>query len=1059
MVTDVYRLMLVAIACEIHTSEAFKILSQTYIDEFTHEYDVLCARAKAEKKKPKDALDQMILFVQTKLGVNTEREGNLNLGEKKLQIAHNILCEDLSSMIAKLARRKEIADKVRDYMRYEDRYNTMSKDPNGVKFQTVFDDFIESFRQHSAHAFEFNRSFDDFVLFCFKAHYYKGHAKDIWNKIREIDTARNELEYNIVEEKIVQMPRTDDVQIHNLLVNMSLANDLMFSHSGQSDDARGVQYDVFYLLLQVLCNEKIERINSTLGEDLLSLIDLHDRDPDRPGGNKGIYSKITNAKDLIPAIFTFVREGRLSTSSIADLRSRAFELGKRDTESCNCIWVSYGDGRSETTRYLNHNEAPQNYANFDIVLKAVVSAYTLMKSMEERGRYLVDSYNKELFRNPDVIRYMDYLSSIDYIDLMLKLQRDEFDYRKDPRYTRELLEFPEMVDLYAGSGVNNKENIRENRYYAITHGFLVKPRLKQSKTPVTNFEKLKIVAAALDAVPRSFYEYVEHDDLQGRSVGGLSLDTVMDYHSIESGHIVPGSYSNLQFNSFVVRAPEKAAYYLVPPTGKTFEEWLNRLDWKVRQMPLNVIMVGDIYGSRTLYMYNCLNEEYFLLRRPISGTHAPGFSYDSAKFEELCMDYSALQSYCARNATEVFILMANASPDLYENNAVQNVGIGISFPYYIGLQGFNAERVLRNERLIHPYSTYVDQFYKWLEECAQLQYSMVEVIRTIYTYCAWLFEMPNGYSTIEAERKVAQKLVEGFRTGELNAEAFDWILDKIHEKRRLQIPRFVDGALRMDELDLTVINYCYDEPASLKAYEYPELRKLCQQFERPSEKFAAIYNYLYTKLDFLRMVRDAYSLLLSTCGAEAATLICELSEKFDVKKALMEYDKKTNIDYGIYSTSRPASEMRDLIVEVRQKCRNTFKTLVNELIDLITESEEEIAKLVDYNILGSGSLANQFKSYAQAFAMSPAYSHENIPELAHLRMRAACDDAGFFLANGRYFKGSVGDAVYYVHKSGHMLAEKNGKLVTVRFNLNKEDDLLLYRQILRRGCEDAGYKV
>ena len=1023
---DVYQSMVLAIACHLPRDEAYDLLHRDFIDRFAVWYDGFPNTA----DKP-TAIDAMIRFAVVELPAIKEVGGDIQytLGSQRESIVDTFLNCSPSAMITKLASRNTIADMIRNYLRRENSQKTMYAKLNSSRVNEVFNDFLAVFEQHCAYAFQFTGTFQDFVMNCFINFYYKGHKRDIWESIRQVDTAKREIEHSIVQEKIISVKRTDDVLIHDLVLNINLLNHALFYHSGQSDDAHGVCYDTYYLLLCTLCEQRVKAINEDFGAELLEFVDPLDRREARLdlAVNKGVAAKIENAKELVPVLFSYVRAGKLNTSDLVELRDICFKLGKHDREGRNCPWKDVSKG-GETSRYLDTMHAAANYTTFDILVKGVVSSYTFMTELESRGMFLVDTYREDMFNDTDIVRYMDYLSSIKYIDLIKTLQREPVDY---DRYSKELLEFPEMVNAYAGSTVNNHTHIRENRYYAITHGFLDKPRLKQTTVLSTRAEKLRALARVFDAVPRSRNDYMlfADENIKSKLEGRFFID-------LAANDVVSGRFTSLYTNIFVSENTDAANYYLRGDGVNPVSTLLNNLSWNVGTALYSAIRLGGMPGLylplHGVFMF-CQPEQIV----PVMATLADVLK----EYQNNCGVLTLEGGHSVLSATLDSAVMKSLDVGLEHT---------IGFSYDVGIANLTSSAVqlrIAQMDMTERERKYIEKYFNVLNEMSHLQYSLISVLKVIMTEVLYWIHTGKDDSRYVVEVRMSQELLHGLQTGEFVSHSLEWILRTIYEARQVNdVILESDTPQRAVPVDRSILSYCFGE----EKCEFKDIVALCSDVPGgPAERFVTIYNLVYTKLEFLRYLRDAYSLVISVAGIDSSTLVCELSQRFGILNKFREYVSSC-VQTGLRTDLQDVFEVKQFISATKDTCLQDFKTVVDELISHIDDCEKEIAKLVDYNISASTDRVSYLEEIGQAFNMLPSYP--DTPQLKELKSRARMDSSGFFMLGGSYFKGKNGGREYYIHRSGRMLLEENGEFRMAEFDLNgSPEDLRKYQDILNSG--------
>lgn len=1047
----IYKLLVLAIACEIPGDAAYKLLNDDFIEQFQNYYKRVQETTKAEECP--STLDALINFTIVRLPdlLDTPIDTSIlyNLRSRRSEIVSAFLNQTLSDMITKLASRDTILDAIIVYLRGENLYRAVFPKINRSRVSVVFTQFLDFFHASSAGAFEFGGDFKNFVMFSFINFFYPAHKQDIWDFISEVDDVKFELEHSIVTERQISVSRSDDLKIHDLLMNIKVVNDLLFKHSGQTADVYGVMYDIYYLMLCELCAAKVAEINAALKssmgdasaktEDFLVFVDPLDRREARFAfmRNKGISAKIQNAKELIPYIFNYIRDGNLNVSSLADLRSHCFELGKHEREGRNCVWEDVQKG-AETSHYLDTETARANYDAFDKILRGVISVYTLMTELENRGRSLVDGYNGKLFKDENLIRYLDYLSSLDYIDLIEELQAEPV---PEGEACEELFEFNRMVDEYIGSSVNNHSHIRENRYYHFVHGLLKQPKLKQETAPKTDHDKLSLVTRALNAVPHGYFEFIS----------GLNQHFVAQYARtswirIPASDVVPGKYHSLYFNSFFRANPELAAYYLNGSDRfKSIGLGLTPdVSWNVRNCYFSGV---SVFGSVGVWLP--LNRKFYMFGLKSGG------ELDRLTVVGMSEIQVAVRENRNVNA-DLQLVYDWVRPLGNIAQHVSKIGDAVSFPLNVGIANLTSSDImgkLPNTKLLDKYHQYVMKYYRWMNEVSTIQHSVIDVLRTMYVQALYWVH-PELQQTMESV--YGENILAAFQSGEFEQTTLDWVLDVISkDERAYDIEWNVKQGQLNHKLDKTVLVYCFgdasivgDDPA---AFDF--CVDIMRRFETPAERFVAIYNHICAKLEFLTLLRDSLSLLFSTVPSEAASLNCEFNSRFEIVNAVSKY-VQSPITFGVRVLGQKPAKVKADITETREFCMKEFKTLLEFFTGYVRDSESSIAGLVNYNISSQSDIASRFASWGETFNMMKAYN--GILELDRLRKVAITDSAGFFVMNGSYFKGQLINVTYYVHRSGRMLADLNGKLQAWVFDFTKEKDMRLYRQILSVGFKNGG---
>lgn len=552
-------------------------------------------------------------------------------------IVNRFIHADEGDMLTELASRKCVYDAIRNHLIKNNTHqdaNTRNMLFHSNRPQVVFDMFKEYFREHSATAFRFEGKYIDFVMNAYQNYFYANNKADLWRAFYAEDFAKREIEMDAHAVTYLEQGGVPaDMNIHEYLINIGEGNVRLFKHAGHKSEVNGVMYDLYYMVLCHLCTLYANKLNEKLDGFVLEFKDPYSRSEGK-GGNTNVGAKISNAKMLVPMMFDYIRSGNFNVSLLLDFRRQCFQLGRGDTQSTNPVWISTGENNSgEANRYLDTGDGLVNYTTFEIVFKAVASAYNIARALTERGRDLVTEYIKgrpepdehgnrapfsDWFINQDIYRYMDYLSSLDYLPLMRKLQSESGRatiYNGSVRVkmhpgtsegdlgSGELLDFISMVYMYAGSEVNTNSNITSNKEYDFAHGMLSRPKLKERDPLSTPFEKKRSVFHYMTAIPYSFMEVdvrrredwllsTRQDNVKnvyhlyenpGVEIDHRSLDALNERHIIynsSSGHTdyALECYKGLNFNGILARRSEYACQHLESAARQGAME---TLDWHI----------------------------------------------------------------------------------------------------------------------------------------------------------------------------------------------------------------------------------------------------------------------------------------------------------------------------------------------------------------------------------------------------------------------------------------------------------------------------------------------
>lgn len=1031
MKKDIAKLLVVAAATQLPDKAAFDMLQDSYIDDFIAEYEAVAEKYNRESKNPPAALSYLILFSLRELQIRSDISSNvvqpLQSSEDAIRTA--MLTKSLSDMITELCSREEIRSAVERYLRKENTSAAMTSALRSNRVSVVFQQFLDMFRESCAHAFQFRGSFLEFAMHCFIQFFYKPNKRDIWATLNEADTAKREVETSIVQERLVEVRVTDDLLIHDIMQNMSVVNDKLFMHSGQSAEFYGVMYDLYYLVLCLLCEEKVNQINAELKRNKLRgvvFIDPHDYanaygDAKR---NKGIAAKIRNAKEIVSKVLDTIRGNGFSVDGLPDLRNECFRSGRTESEGRNCVWAMLGSG-GETSHYLNDMDAMDNFRAFDEILRGVAGVYTLMVELESRGRDLVDFYNADVFKNKDILRYIDYLSAFDHIELMESLQNEPVDW---DRYTDQLFEFNRMVDEYAGSAVNNHTNIRENRYYAVTHGFMRKPQLKQSTIPVSEFERLKQVADALTATPHSATSQLR----EARYVSRGS--------ELAAPEIVAGKYWVPYHNSFLLDIPDKLDFFIKAENGVPAKQLATPNTWGVADTVLDMAALGDVR-----IVWSSLHGNYCIIPGP--GTEEWGV----ASWEEVVN----LTRSSGVNMQPVQAAFADAGTRLSEMARGMRRGLGL--PYDVGFDNLLSVPVqdkLSQIRVDSIYRQHTTRFYTWLGEASLIaqwfkEFAKVMIEFVIYTKAVYRDDISRA-----RDLRVATDMLAACSSLEFKEDSLGWLLETIREAGKLNRANSSTPRYEFQPVDTRFVQLCYGELPSAVSTLSHSWMQIIDADVTPAERFVLLFNLLYTRLEFLRRLRDGISLTFGTIATENVSLVCELVNTFSVERYMRQYpgtNPQGLVGFNSDNAVAGAKAVQLRAKRWRDECANEFYDLLDAVFKYFKGCEGEIAGLLAYDISSKNSISDRFAKYGSVFANTADYTGFRILDM--LRKTATTDTAGFFLFGGKYFQGRIGGAKYYFHRTGRLLKEADGQLSTVPLDMSTDKARRWYEAVLANGLE------
>lgn len=1082
MQSDAIRLLTVAIAVSVPQDEvAFSMLQRDYILGFEQYYkERTKERRMAGMKDDPVYLDEMINYAVKELPIrvpNCRSLTGLYSEAKKMEIKRRFISENVSQMLTRLAKRETIKSNIRQTLHAQDRQKNHAA-IDSTKFDSIFTDFMVMFEESCAASFRFEGEFTAYVVYSWKNYYYASHNRDIWRILRDVDFAKRETEMPSTEIHHIEEVQLHDLHIHELIINIVAINDLLFSHSGQTDDARGVCYDIFYLILNYLCSNKVKELNSKMEGIQLSLVDELDRRENRNGlsENKSIASKISNAKELVTFLFDCIRRGEWSLDNIIELRDKCFMLGKKDRDGKNCVWKDVYK-KAETSRYLDMKTTPHNYIAFDKLIKGVLSVYSLMMALEERGASLVASYPTlaRVFNDKALSRNIATLQDLEYIDMMEQLQKAPLE---DCQHG-DLLTFPEMVHEYAGSDDNNQSHIVGYRNNAKLLGLLDNPILKQRGNLQTPFQRLKSVAAAITAIPCSYEAYVFSLYACKNVPSRIApLATLSPYD------VVKGSFSNIYYNKYLANDPSKSAYYLYKVASK--EQSMLTFEWHIGNGLLPCVTFERIVGfegerpivDSTYCLYVPLVDKFLLCpftdvdeqvtKLPTDDIHnlrqiTMSYIFDGRQMALLSSGYRAVP-------LPVLNLLLRESDDAGKVQSMSSevaVANSLGFDSIVGIDNLLAPNILRAFKNIEVYSEYqapVDRYMKWMGEISLLQNSVVDILQLMYSYGLYLALNGSDGTSIE-EINRGRELVYSLLKSEFKEENLVWffsVLENYRAKKTLQKIDFqwsnVSATqIEFTSIDLSCLNVVYgnDLPDCERDSLMYDLIKSLSSYDTPAKRFVQLYNFLNVRLNFLRLLRDAYDISFNFISTDLSTLGCELDSQFKIEETLNSTKMGLNagglmdIKYALLDTI-PIEDMTRFISDIRLSNGTYFSVLCDKLFEYFDKCRQDIASLVDYEVSKGQNIQSEFIEFGSLFYAIGPYPNKFVLDLlGDIRPKAKTDDAGFIIMKNSYLRGHSGNSEFYIHITGRMLESYRGTLKPKTFNFSLKEDCTLYEEIVR----------
>lgn len=929
---------------------------------------------------------------------------NASILKHKHDIAVDYVESNKSDLLVRLLSREVYKNVVRGVLKRKNRYGVkvLRYINTDSRFDIIYYQFVKTFAKDSVGSF-YEGQYSAYIAHAFSNYFYEEHKKDIWSTLSEVDTARQEIDMkqSLTNVELV-VTDTSDFYINDHLKNIYQANMVLFKHNGHTLNT--IVYDIFHLCLHYRISSYFKRLNNQLQTFHLELIDtgrpqLTIKEDGQIIENKvkGASSKIGNGQKMIPVLYDYVKAKKLNINALGDLREYAFILGKDAVSDSNCIWQLEPVARC-TEKRIDNADGLLNYRNFEIVLKGVISVYTLINAMEVRGVSPVSVYDEDLFKNIEVIRYMDYLSSIKYKRLMLQLQTEN----KPEQVCPVLDDFETAVHDRSGSNENNRADNQERRAKALLNGLLVNPPLKK-KTNYSEFDNLYHVYLQISAFPRSLDLYkimkIEND-----ATTQDSINEILQLIDFPSYYICsPMSRSN-RCNKLLQNKPYLAREYLTSydsvdlsynvmfPTPT--EETQIYLLFHGMSIPLNkeqnAFITDNIYYDfdEVIALYQTTGEErdFDLIEQPVL-----------KQTEIKILDTRLQLTECY---TETHISKMNKVLK-YKSSKEACTRFNMHYLKLSILQ----EDFLSFLNVLIDFLSLACQHSEFAELCSTLV---------------------NGFQQKEFKEEVLQQFILNTLTSYFELQS-----DTLQEDTLLQLLQNNTKLNPFMRIMLVSLCECDSDKKEYLTFEYSKAKELYCEFlsfidwnevTNPSKVFVLFWNYINAKLLFFANVRDIYDILFLV-PTEVKTLTSELSHRYQLETVLS--DMVSSIPDGISLDTLDSILTIDFIKDTYKVSMDTHNFIIKLFLKYIHNCRHTFDNILDYSSTGKAVVKEEFRHWGEMFDLTQ--KEQDIPELDKLRELYNVDDYGFFMRNSEYFKGIAYDGVtqYFVHRSGQLLLQSS----------------------------------
>lgn len=943
----------------------------------------------------------------------------------------------------------------------------------------IKDMFLAQFQAESAHAFQFGGTLVAFVAYSFLNYFWKPHKSEIWRKLNSADALRLETEWNISQTVELETEVWDDLKIRDLVQNMYTASEKMFSHSGWSTESRGILCDIYYIVMSILCRKKIQHLNEQLALDgcefRVKYCNVYSYAQDTALQqigvepftvmNKGMTSKVTNATEIVELIVDAIIERKISKESLFDLCYACFNSGKRDIEGKNSMWRSL-DGSKATVTKLTEEKAIINFATFDIILKGTMCAYTYMTKLQERGKCVASEYVVALFRDPDIVRSVSYYSDVAYIPLIYDLL-DQIS-AKDPGGG--LLTMGDLISEIIGSVQNGHGDIRDNRKLAQYQGLLDNPRKKKAQgTYATKYDEVASYAGALTALPREFVEDKHIADM-------IENDSIFDgqipeHAPLTTSYIMASGYANVEHNIFLIEHPDMAEILLC--YNKKEDKALPHLNrWNVATTGCNGIYYCANGTLELMGVFNPRTQMYIFEQATDTGTR----ELFGIRQEDFLQMYNSNRNTRA----QVIVLYSRVSFKdaklgfskylVSAKNANAQLDHAFGFDTYLGVENVDSQTVLENLKKLNMSKRYIQQILQYSHEYGEL--SKIQI--SLCNVAQLLFMDASCGMYDSSQPKVAARsyqLFESFLQNRFDAENLNDALQRLwtdYKANAYCFRTYAQGVggqfFSQDIMDMQALEWVFGKHKLPKNIRYKlksevcevvsvycDLEEIVQEISATkgvqislAGRFILLHNYVDNRIRMLRYLRDGAEILFLLNRSSLSTLTCSLDYILHISETISNTLRKCDKVSASLNTIRD-NEMEDFILKTCKASYNRYLESFNAILDYTESCAQDLSGLLEYNIVTGSSISQDLKEWGEGFRIQPEVpgARELIP--AYLD---STDAVGFYRHGGSYVKATIKGDHYFIHCSGHILRERNGKFEPVDFDLSKIEDKNLYNRII-----------
>ena len=1078
---------------------AFKLL----LDEFTgsdSDRTGLVQYCEHSRSSLYDNLLDYILIYFDRSSKAVQAVNTLRTGDTRDKLIQRFLDNTYSQNISMMINRPSIVEAIKSVLRRDNKAKNTSRIESN-RISVVVQKYSEWFAKNSAISFERVDSFEKYAVSAFKLYFYPSSKKDIWDILNENDAVKDSVEFNRISNAVEDIKtQKESLYIRDYIRNIRAANIELFEHNGNEDQFGSFVFELYYAVILELCGPVVANINSTLCDEdfTVKLVDMKDMTestsdiPTAPylfdleyvqsreksqnnfadilvwqGKQRSRSTKVKNAKEILRIILPFIKSRQLSVSQLSMIRSECFDGRYCKLESQKSLFNLNDVGESYSLLNEETQKAIDNINKEDQILMGVISAYSMMVGLEERGIDVIETYRGDAFLDPALTRHLDYESSLQYIDVIKEMQ----DAKTQPPIvdgTQLMRTFDDMVYHYVGSPNNGKTEFRLARAEVCNYGFNEYTRLKTDtrktqgrKKKLTQYEHMNAIFCALECLP----------------VRTVDCAKIGFGKKLTVGDIGAGRFTSLDCNYFFLSSDEGRDYLnrlTTPNTGST---------WDLNSIKLKSCEIYYIDEEGQTSTFKAIYDPYALEYVPIYvDAYTP---YNAYAIYGIEFDY--IQSATQLNQLQMYASTTQFSLDTFGWQPTNN---GYTLEFLGGFLNAHSDVVIDEIRMDNVDKFKIPHLQNFIKEygvLCELHYYLKELLEHIIARATIV--MSSSELGVFDSKKISaySAVIDGMTSGTFNPDDLSLILSDLVETwntRYLEVEEYqknlsieayqYSGAYRSGVGDSASYAYmarrCNDilgklnadlgGPSSLelilflcgedsklsKLPFYSELLCPLLECETAGARLISLMNLVSVHTKLWKVLRDAYQLIVGIGDKrEMVTFTCELESKLRISDTLNNLTRcVSNVTLSSSSTS---AESRMEVSEFVNLFSTMHGVLIQSLIKQIQKSTETFATLLDYSVTAP-EIHSKFSKLGNTFDMLGHYKYS----LSIGRFIRNCDkdSAGFLMRFGKYLIANVRGYKYYIHRTGRVLRVlDNGELEGYNLDITANGESELYKEIFK----------